>query len=357
MRNNSTKARRHRLYKRRTQHEQRAAPTRTTRCRIPLHPLCKGALWLGVATLTGCITWLSVADPLEIKNPNETASVGANPTPRAAGVADSGDSKTQARKGKTSAEPPLPPQGPVVLNPKEVDFGEVQRGQTAEATVELTNVTNELIHITRAKASCGCTVVDLPQDDLKPGETISVRVQLKPTQPVGAKLGKSVYFTFDGGVEPVALSVFAEVVEFVTVTPGRVDLGVVPIGTVTLRARDEQPFKIIGVEPAVFLGGASLEANTQHSVIISRQLWRQHGSPREIVLLLDHPQVDRVTVEVRGGNRSPGSGIPGVPGVSIPGVSVPGIPRAGVPGVPGVHDPTHNRNQDSSSSASRRSQP
>ena len=59
----------------------------------------------------------------------------------------------------------------------EHDFGQVKTGTTVQHVFTFTNTGNELLIISNAKGSCGCTVPQWPMDPILPGETASITVE------------------------------------------------------------------------------------------------------------------------------------------------------------------------------------
>jgi hypothetical protein len=63
---------------------------------------------------------------------------------------------------------------------KEYDFGTINEGDEIDATFEFTNTGKSDLIITRAKASCGCTVPEWPRDKaIKPGEKSVIKAHFR----------------------------------------------------------------------------------------------------------------------------------------------------------------------------------
>lgn len=56
------------------------------------------------------------------------------------------------------------------------DFGNITSGDVVETTFKLTNTGKTDLNIRKTKASCGCTVPQLNKVDLKPGESVDLKV-------------------------------------------------------------------------------------------------------------------------------------------------------------------------------------
>lgn len=193
---------------------------------------------------------------------------------------------------------------PIRLEPPSLDFGPIQKGSTAEATVRLINTSGRPLRILQAKTSCGCTVVDVPKDPFDPGESINVTVRFRPKGAIGVRINKSIRFVLEGDYDAVPLAVSAHIAEFVKVSPRYIDLAAAELAAVVISSTDGAAFRIVDVDPPVFLGEPARLPKLEHSVVISRQLWQLHGSAQHVELTIDHPRVSSVTLSIRGGKRT-----------------------------------------------------
>lgn len=67
---------------------------------------------------------------------------------------------------------------PVMTFEKEShNFGEVTEGEVVEYSFKFTNTGNRDLLITKAEASCGCTVPEWPKEPLKPGQSGYMKVK------------------------------------------------------------------------------------------------------------------------------------------------------------------------------------
>lgn len=67
---------------------------------------------------------------------------------------------------------------PVMTFEKEShNFGNVTEGEVVEYSFKFTNTGNRDLLITKAEASCGCTVPEWPKEPLKPGESGYMKVK------------------------------------------------------------------------------------------------------------------------------------------------------------------------------------
>jgi hypothetical protein len=76
------------------------------------------------------------------------------------------------------------------------DFGSVPRGPAVTHPFRLTNRTKQAVHVGSIRVSCGCTSAQVLQNDLAPGQSTVMLVQMDTTRFVGAK-SVTIYVTFD----------------------------------------------------------------------------------------------------------------------------------------------------------------
>ena len=67
---------------------------------------------------------------------------------------------------------------PVITFEKEShNFGDIVEGEVLEYSFKFTNTGNKDLLITKAEASCGCTVPEWPKEPIKPGESGYMKVK------------------------------------------------------------------------------------------------------------------------------------------------------------------------------------
>ena len=143
---------------------------------------------------------------------------------------------------------------PIRLEPPALDFGPIQKGSTAEATVRLINISDQTLRVRDAKTSCGCTVADFSKELSDPGQFIEVTVRLKPRGKVGATPKKTVRFLLEGDFTPVPLSVTGKIVQFVTIDSSRLKRPIVRNLTNSIRSVDDWVVRVpAAIHPIVFL--------------------------------------------------------------------------------------------------------
>ena len=85
------------------------------------------------------------------------------------------------------------------------DFGTTKEGSVISHLYSFTNKSDRVITITKANASCGCTVPNWPKDPIQPGETGDIYVEFNSTGKQG-KQTKTVRVYTDVQEDPIKLS-------------------------------------------------------------------------------------------------------------------------------------------------------
>ena len=94
---------------------------------------------------------------------------------------------------------------------KELDLGTIMSGDSAICFFEFFNTGTYPLMLTEAKTTCGCTVAELPQIPLAPGERDRIRIQLDTTDKIG-RIRKviTVYSNALNSEERIAVSVLVK---------------------------------------------------------------------------------------------------------------------------------------------------
>lgn len=92
-----------------------------------------------------------------------------------------------------------------------LELGEVKVGEVKELAFEFTNDGTESVRILEAKGSCGCTVVDVPKEEIAPGESAQIKANFKASKP--GQFRKSVKVKTTASDEYVQLHFSGEAVE------------------------------------------------------------------------------------------------------------------------------------------------
>ena len=74
----------------------------------------------------------------------------------------------------------------IEISESNVDLGTIKYGEKAVTTVKIKNTGTKDLIISKADASCGCTVPSWPKTPIKPGESADMTVEYKTTTTPGA---------------------------------------------------------------------------------------------------------------------------------------------------------------------------
>lgn len=85
------------------------------------------------------------------------------------------------------------------------DYGTLKKGGEPNCEFRLTNTSKEMLVITEAHGSCGCTVPTYPKEPIKPGQTVTITVHYD-TNRIGP-FEKQVTVTFQGKDTPAVLHI------------------------------------------------------------------------------------------------------------------------------------------------------
>jgi len=95
---------------------------------------------------------------------------------------------------------------------KKHDFGDVVEGRKVDLNVQLKNNGSKLLNIEEVKSSCGCTATLLSKNELKPGESTNLKIELDTSGRKG-RLSRTVTIHSNDPIEPqqiITLSVNIE---------------------------------------------------------------------------------------------------------------------------------------------------
>ncbi|MBD3235419.1 MAG: DUF1573 domain-containing protein [Candidatus Eisenbacteria bacterium] len=143
--------------------------------------------------------------------------------------------------------------GPVVvLDPPVIDFGTVKQEATHRAEVQIANRGTERLEIRGIESDCGCTVAQLPDSTLEPGETVALGVTLS-TRHFSGQIAKHILLaTNDPGAPKAKITLKAFVREMVRVRPTAIDFGAHDRGetdtaTVTIHSLRSDSLRVLEV--------------------------------------------------------------------------------------------------------------
>lgn len=138
--------------------------------------------------------------------------------------------------------------GDVVFEPGEVNFGEVDQGQRAERTVEVTYAGRSDWRIVDVRSAGQFFEVELKETERRSGRvSYNMLVRLKENAPPGYFHNQLTLVTDDDRLKSIPIMVQGTVVAPVTVSPPTLFLGVLNPGqkvTKNLVVKGKQPFKV-----------------------------------------------------------------------------------------------------------------
>jgi hypothetical protein len=89
------------------------------------------------------------------------------------------------------------------------DYGTIQKGGEPYCEFRLTNTSKDMLVISEAHGSCGCTIPEYPKEPIKPGQTVVIKVHYD-TNRIGP-FEKQVTVTFQGKDTPAVLHIHGTV--------------------------------------------------------------------------------------------------------------------------------------------------
>lgn len=206
-----------------------------------------------------------------------------------------------------TTQPSLPAQRPVSgdspelivkAEPISLDLGSVGTGQQAKGIIRLINTGDKPMRVINCKANCGCTTTNCPRNkELQPGESVEVAVQMKAGLVGGRRQSKRVDFIVEG--QPVLrVPVFVDVVAYVEIEPTILDLQQTTDGRVVIRSLDDQPFRVLSMNPP-WIEEFDGEARTEQVIYLPLDDLQAQSRSRRIDFTIDHPQTNKVGVTLR----------------------------------------------------------
>lgn len=176
--------------------------------------------------------------------------------------------------------------GPLVrLEPSEVDFGELAQGEMVRIEITIHNDGSEPLEIRNIDSDCACTVAQIPDSTLAPGESTVMRATVQ-TRSFSGKIMKQVFvFTNDPAAPKATVKLRAFVRPPVSLRPPTVRFGDVPIGeprreTVTLKAAARDTLRILSLDfPERILRCSSASSQEGDSTVLRVELELKSDAP------------------------------------------------------------------------------
>jgi len=110
------------------------------------------------------------------------------------------------------------------------NFGTMGETDSSACVFKFTNTGDSVLSLVEVKPTCTCTGVTVPKREFQPGEAGTINVTFKPT--TAGKQSKLIHIATNDPVTPTTtITVDADVVPFLTLTPPNIDFGVVTLGT------------------------------------------------------------------------------------------------------------------------------
>jgi ankyrin repeat protein len=192
----------------------------------------------------------------------------------------------------------------VKCDPPEVDFGEIPTGDVGIKMIKLVNTGDKPMTIVTHRVTCGCTALELPPNTvLAPKEVKEVKVQLSGGITPGPLVGKKVTFVVEGQPD-LDLMLRASAVSFVTQEPESIGPSLdadgkltSPTGKITLKSRDNHPFKIVSMTPPV-VTEFSQQAKPAHEITLDWQKFQDLGILGKAMFYFDHPKCSSLMAKV-----------------------------------------------------------
>jgi len=194
-----------------------------------------------------------------------------------------------------AAPPPAEAPAEIQCEPSPLDLGRIATGSFKRGVARLTNVGDTPRTFLGCKSSKSGTPPRYPVGTvLQPGESMNLELSMAAGEKSRSLTST---FTIEFSDHPrIRLAVKAEAFAYVLTTPEILDPETHREGLISLRATDDQPFKITSMYPPLIESFPD-EAKVEHVVTID---WKNFGTAgyrqRKLMFRLDHPQCSRVTV-------------------------------------------------------------
>ncbi|MCH2142334.1 MAG: ankyrin repeat domain-containing protein [Phycisphaerales bacterium] len=180
----------------------------------------------------------------------------------------------------------------ITATPTAIELGEFSTSETKAGTIKLKNTADQDVTIRSAKASCGCTTADFKRNTvLKPGEETEVTVRMRGG-PTARVLNKTVTFTIDGYPQ-LKVPVKGKSIAYVKSTPERIGVVENADGKIVFESIDEQPFKVLNVQPNVLKGELPKEPAAKHTLNLDWDKFRETAVNTRLTFYFDHPKASQ----------------------------------------------------------------
>lgn len=181
----------------------------------------------------------------------------------------------------------VPP--PVKIEPDIMDLGDLMPNVKVPGEFKITNVGTEPLHITAAMSTCSCTVAQLAERAIEPGQSVVLPIIFE-SGPVLTNQERDVMIRFQGysrsAVGKVRASTNYGVRASVEYTPQDQRR----IGVVTLTSADAQPFRVLSANgtPPEFLDAPMNEPRNHYELKFDLSAPHPQQLPKWFVIETDH---------------------------------------------------------------------
>lgn len=187
----------------------------------------------------------------------------------------------------------------VKATPERLEMGEIPVHESVTKSVTLLNEGDRPMTIRNVHTSCGCTVANVDSGTvLEPGEEFEMQVSMSGGGNANQRLSKTVSVFIDDHPR-LTIDVVGDVISFIEMTPTTLDPARMDDDTITIRSTDDQPFRILDMEPPVIQDFGD-EARTEHTITIDD--WDQFTEfdTVQVRFNLDHPRTGHVDARLSG---------------------------------------------------------
>lgn len=175
----------------------------------------------------------------------------------------------------------------VIVGEATHSFGAITHTEQPEHRFVLRNTSQDTVHITSVKASCGCTAAMVSGSTLPPDGTASVDVKFIPPRSTNGHVSKSIsVYTKGDPQKQYLLRIEAEIQSFFTVSPEKIDMGTLitrNAAEATLRltniSKDTQ--RIVDIQGALAVENRGYDGKQAPQVLNIEEVT---SSPREFTL-------------------------------------------------------------------------
>ncbi|MCB1071068.1 MAG: DUF1573 domain-containing protein [Verrucomicrobia bacterium] len=201
-------------------------------------------------------------------------------------------------------------QGPRIASDEPVfDFGMADNAQPVEHTFVVRNDGDTTLVIERVRPTCGCTVANISNKELKPGDTSEISTRLNLPGRTGKQNKTLIVYSNDPQNPEYRLTLTGEMTTAIKVEPTRHFFGQVQPGQkisldVTLEATSDQNFSITGIEGSVPDITADVEVLEQGRKYKIKAHLKASDNPgvyqANLKILTDHPARGVVDIPISG---------------------------------------------------------